>query len=389
VLSSSKHDRLTSVPFDKLRVNGNSLLLEGIKAENFCNIEDHFPKEDIMSKKVLFSVLAIGVSFMLISSITAAEAPFYEGKTVTMLVGGSPGGGYDTYARVVARHMGKYIPGTPPIIVENMPAAAGMMAANTLFKVSKPDGLTIGHLLGSLFLRQVLGLPGNEFDAPKFEFIGAPAKSYPVCVVTKASGITSVEKWMSSKTPIKMGAQMPLADPDNVIRVLKAALGLPIQIVSGYKGTAEIRLAAESGEVSGSAWGWESLKVTWRKGLESGDVIPVLQVVGKPLPDLPKVPLAISFARTDEAKQQVENLQLTSVFLRPFAVPPGTPADRVEVLRKAFAETVKDKDFLAETAKAQLAIDPVSGVELEKAVQGIFKTDPAALARFKETLLAK
>ena len=342
-----------------------------------------------MLKKLLFSGVAIAVSFTSVYSISAAEAPFYEGKTITLLVGGSPGGGYDTYARVVARHMGKYIPGSPPIIVENMPAAAGMMASNTLFKVSKPDGLTIGHLLGSLFLRQVLGLPGNEFDAPKFAYIGAPVKTYPVCVVTKASGITGVEKWMSSKTPIKMGAQMPLADPDNVIRVLKAALGLPIQLVSGYKGTAEIRLAAESGEVSGSAWGWESLRVTWRKGLESGEVIPIVQVVSKPLPDLSGIPLAINLAKTTEGRQLIENLQLASVFMRPFAMPPGTPEDRVEVMRKAFAETLKDKDFLAETAKAQLTIDPVSGVELEKSVQGIFKTDPVSLARFKETLLAK
>lgn len=340
-----------------------------------------------MSMKLLFSMAAIAFSLNLIPGIAVAAAPFYEGKTLTIVVGGSAGGGYDTYARVVARHLGKYIPGNPPIVVENMPAAAGMVAANTLFKVTKPDGLTMGHILGSTFMRQVLGLPGNEFDAPKFEYIGAPVKTYPVCVMTKASGITNVQKWMSSKTPIKLGGQMPLADPDNVIRIMRVALGLPIQLVSGYKATPEIRLAAESGEISGSAWGWESLKVMWRKGLESGDVIPMVQLVSKPLPDLPEVPLAINLAKTTEGRQLVESFQLSTVFMRPFVMPPGTPKDRVELMRKAFTDTLKDKEFLAETDKARLTIDPVSSSELEMAVTGLFKTDPAILAKLKEILL--
>lgn len=340
-----------------------------------------------MYKKLLFLVTAMAISFALIPGITFAAAPFYEGKTIHLIVGNSAGGGFDTYARTIARHMAKYIPGQPTIIVENMPAAAGMMAANSLFKVSKPDGLTVGHFLGSLFLRQAFNLEGVEFDAPKFEFIGAPVKTYPVCVLMKASGITVVDRWMSSKTPVKLGGQMPLADPDNIIRILRAALGLPIQLVSGYKGTPEIRLAAESGELSGAAWGWESLKVTWRKGLESGEVVPMVQAVPKALPDLPNVPLAINLAKTAEGKYLIESLHSTSAFMRPFVMPPGTPKDRVELVRKAFMETLKDKDFLAETSKAQLGIDPVSGDELGKAVAEIFKTDPAGLARFKETLL--
>ena len=330
---------------------------------------------------------AIILCLMLISPTAHGAAPFYEGKTIHLIVGNPAGGGYDTYARTIARHIHKYIPGNPSIVVENMPAAAGMMAANTLFKVSKPDGLTLGHFLGSLFLRQAFELQGVEFDAPRFEFVGAPVKTYPVCVLTKASGITSLENWISSKTSIKLGGQMPLADPDNVIRVLKASLGLPIQLVSGYKGTPEIRLAAESGEISGAAWGWESLKVTWRKGLESGDVIPMVQAVPKALPDLPNVPLAINLTKTAEGRFLLGSLHNTSAFMRPFMMPPGTPKDRVELLRKAFMETLKDREFLAETEKARLGIDLVSGDELEKSVTGIFKTDPANLSKFKDTLL--
>ena len=340
-----------------------------------------------MAKKLLLLGTAIGISFGLIAGTGFAAAPFYEGKTIHLVVGNPAGGGFDTYARTIARHMGKYIPGNPTIIVENVPAAAGMMAANSLFRISKPDGLTVGHFLGSLFLRQAFNLEGVEFDAVKFEFIGAPVKTYPVCVLMKASGITSVDKWLASKTPVKLGAQMPLADPDNIIRTLRAALGLPIQLVSGYKGTPDIRLAAESGEISGAAWGWESLKVTWRKGLDSGEVLPMVQAVPKALPDLPNVPLAINLAKTAEAKFLIESLHNTSAFMRPFMMPPGTSKDRVELLRKAFMDAMKDKEFLAETGKAQLGIDPVSGEELEKAVAGIFKTDPASLGRFKEVLL--
>lgn len=341
-----------------------------------------------MGKRFFISGLPCALFFFLaLSGYAFGATPFYEGKTVHLIVGNSPGGGFDTYARTIARHLGKYIPGNPTIIVENMPAAAGMMAANSVYKISKPDGLTIGHLLGSLFLRQAFELQGVEFDAPKFEFIGAPFKTYPVCVVTKASGIRSLEQWSSSKTPIKLGGQMPLADPDNIIRILRAALGLPIQLVSGYKGTPEIRLAAESGEIAGAAWGWESLKVTWRKGLETGDVIPMVQVVPKPLPDLPGVPLAMNLAKTAEARYLIDSLHSTSTFMRPFLLPPGTPKDRVELLRKAFVETLRDREFLAEAEKAKLGIDAVSGDELERAVQGIFKTDPAALAKLKETLL--
>jgi tripartite-type tricarboxylate transporter receptor subunit TctC len=340
-----------------------------------------------MCKKLLLSMTSIAIAFALIPAVSFGAAPFYEGKTIHVIVGNPAGGGYDTYARTIARHIPKYIPGNPAIIVENVPAAAGMMAANTLFKVSKPDGLTIGHFLGSLFLRQVFSLEGVEFDAPKFEFVGAPIRVYPVCVLMKASGITSIDKWMSSKTPVKLGGQLPLADPDNIIRTLRAALGLPIQLVSGYKGTPDIRLAAESGEISGAAWGWESLKVTWRKGLESGDVIPMIQAVPKPLPDLPNVPCAIQLAKTAEGRYLIESLHNTSEFMRPFVLPPGTPKDRVQLLRKAFLDTLKDKEFLAETAKAQLLIDVVSGEDLEKAVAGIFKSDPANLAKFKDVLL--
>lgn len=338
--------------------------------------------------KKLFFVAAIVVGFVLASSIAVSAAPFYEGKTIRIIVGYSAGGGYDTYARVVSRHMGKHIPGQPSIIVENMTGAGSLISANHLYKVAKPDGLTIGHFNGGLFFNQVMEQPGIEFDARKFEFIGAAVKEEVAFAFTKASGITSMEKWMAAKTPVKMGGVAPGAfAPDNVIRVLKAALGLPIQLVSGYKGTANIRLAAEGGELAGSSWGWDSMRATWRKPLESGDVVVVLQGVPKPFADLPNVPLAINFAKTEEARKLIEaGIHSPSVFARPFVLSPGTPNELIQVLRNAFLETLKDKEFLAEMEKAKLDLNPVSGDELENAVAEIFKLDSALSGQMKDIL---
>lgn len=337
-----------------------------------------------MQKKILFLLIPL----CLIFTSNLCLASFYEGKTIRIIVGYSAGGGYDTYARVLARHMGRHIAGKPSIIVENMTGAGSLISANYLYKMAKPDGLTIGHFNGGLFFNQLMGQPGIEFEATKFEFIGAAVTEDCAFAFTKASGITSMEKWMTSKTPVKMGGVGPGAyAPDNVIRIVKAALGLPIQLITGYKGTADIRLACESGELAGTTWGWASMKATWRKALESGDVVIVLQAVPKPMPDLPNVPLAINYAKTEEARKMIElGIHNPSLFARPFVLPPGTPKENVQILRKAFQETLKDREFLAETEKAKLDLKPVTGEELEKAVADIFKMEPRLVAKMKDIL---
>jgi len=240
----------------------------------------------------LAAALLIGV--VIVSGPAAAQEPYYKGKTIRIVVGFTAGGGFDAYSRALARHMPRHILGNPTIVVENMPGAGSLISANYLYKIAKPDGLTIGHFIGGLLLGQVLGQKGVEFDARKFEYIGAPVYEHPVCATTTASGITSLEKWMASPTPVKMGGVAPGAsNPDNITRAARATIGLPTQIVTGYKGTAEIRLAAESGELAGACWGWGSLRATWRKGLDAREVQVVLQITPKPHPDLPNVPLAI------------------------------------------------------------------------------------------------
>lgn len=336
------------------------------------------------------SILCAVLLFFGLTQTGEAASPedFYKGKSIRIVVGFSAGGGFDTYARAIARHMGKHIPGNPSVIVENMTGAGSLIAANHVYKVAKPDGLTIGHFIGGLFLGQVLGQPGIEFDARKFEFIGAPISDHVVCALTKASGITSVEKWMASKTPVKMGGIAPgTSTPDNATRILKSAVGLPIQLVTGYKGTADIRLAAESGEIAGGCWGWDSVSVTWRKGLDSGDVVVVLQANRKNHPDLPNIPQAIKLAKTDEARKMIEvGIHSDSDIVRTYTLPPGTPKDRVLLLRKAFAATLKDPEFVADAKKSHLNIDPVPAEQIEKDIAALFKLEPALVGKLKEVL---
>ena len=331
----------------------------------------------------------VGLGLLPYAALAVAQEPFYRGKTVRIVVGFSAGGGFDTYSRTLARHMARHIPGNPTVIVENMPGAGSLISANYLYKIAKPDGLTIGHFIGGLLLGQVLGQKGIEFDARKFEYIGAPVNEHPVCALTKASGITSLEKWMAASAPVKMGGVAPGAsNPDNVTRAIKAALGLPIQVVTGYKGTAEIRLAAEGGEVVGACWGWGSLRATWRKGLDAGEVQVILQVTPKSHPDLPGVPLAINFAKTEEARRLLEvAVHNDSLLVRTYTLPPGTPKDRRQLLRKAFQETLRDPAFLADAEKTKLEIVPVTGEEIERTIQSLFKLEPALIAKLRAVLL--
>ena len=316
-----------------------------------------------------------------------AQESFYRGKTVRIIVGASAGGGYDTYSRTIARHIGKHIPGNPTFAVENMPGAGFLISANHMYKVAKPDGLTIGHFIGGLFLQQLLGKPGIEFDARKFEYIGVPAQDNYMVGISKSTGITTIDQWLASKTVLKLGGVGAGSATDDIPKVLAAAIGLPIQLVSGYKGTADIRLAFASGEVQGVCNSWESFKATWRKELDAGDVTIVLQNVAKPHPDQPKLPLAINYAKTEEAQKLVRALvHSVGPTARPYVLPPGTPKDRVQILRKAYMDTMKDPEFLADAAKAKLDINPLDGAELERNVREVFNLDAALIPRAKEIL---
>ncbi|HUF41584.1 MAG TPA: tripartite tricarboxylate transporter substrate-binding protein, partial [Verrucomicrobiae bacterium] len=298
-------------------------------------------------KRVSLIVAAVVYLFPGLQSAFGQES-FYKGKTIRIVVATTAGGGFDTYTRTLTRHFSKHIPGNPSFVVDNMPGAGHLIGANHVYKVARPDGLTLGHFQGGLFLYQLMGRQGIEFDAAKFRFVGAPVTDNRACAFTKASGITSVENWLASKTPVKLGG-IGGGATDDIARMLAAATPLPIQLVTGYKGTSQIRLAAEGGELAGGCWTWDSIRATWTKAIASGDAVVVLQIRAEPHPELPKVPLASSLAKNEEARQLMQvGIQEPSEYYRPYVLPPGTPNDRVEILRKAFQATLKDPEFLAD-----------------------------------------
>lgn len=328
---------------------------------------------------IFLSLISFGTAY--------GAAPFYEAKTIRLVVGFSAGGGFDTYSRVIGRHLGKHIPGNPTVVVENMTGAASLVAANHVYKVAKPDGLTMLNFHGNQVVNQVIGKPGIEFDARKFEYLGVPSQDNGACAFTKASGITSLDAIKNSKTPVKLGGVAPGDTTYNMAKILTAALNLPIQLVAGYKGTAEVRLAAEAGEVAGGCWQWESIKSIWRKGLEAGEVSIVLQANPKPHPELANVPNAIALATNETSRNLIKfGIHDPGAVTRPYAVAPGTPKDRVQQLRKAFTEVLKDPDFLADAKKSQLDTNPLNGEEVEKIVAALFKIQPALVSQLQEVL---
>jgi tripartite-type tricarboxylate transporter receptor subunit TctC len=338
-----------------------------------------------MKRLAFFVMVAVMLGF--ISTTSFAAAPFYQGKALRVTVGFSAGGGFDLWARVVARHIGKHIPGNPTVIVENVTGAGGLIQVNQLFKATKPDGLTLGHINGGLILGQMMGQPGYDFDPQKFLYIGAANKENAVFVFGKKSGITSADKWRTSPAPVKIGGLVPGNFVDNMDRMMKDVLGFPTQIITGYKGTADVLIATDSGELAGGPPSWDGVRNTRKKAIETGDMIVVLQCTPKPLKDLSNVPRMIDFAKTDEQKKFVQVVaHYANDYSRPFAVPPGTPKERVDILRKAFQETMKDGEFLAEVEKMQMTLDPATGDEMAAVIADSAKLDAATKAKLKDIL---
>jgi len=246
----------------------------------------------------------------------------------------------------------------------------------------------IGNWIGPLVLQQVLGNKAAQFDGRKFGWLGVPTPDSGVCALTKASGINTMDDWFKSKRPIKIGTTAPGSTTDDVPKLVQAALGLPMNIVQGYKGTSRIRLAAESGEVDGGCWAWESIKPTWAKGLQSGEVHIVLQSIDKSHPELKNVPLAKQYAKTDEARAllAVANGPY-SQGARPYTVPPGVPQDRLQLLQKAFMETMRDPDLLAEAKKSKVDIDPTDGPTVAKTMAGLYEINPALKSKLAKLLI--
>ena len=219
--------------------------------------------------------------------------------------------------------------------MENITGAGGLIQTNQLFKATKPDGLTIGHVNGGLILGQMLGQPGYDFDSRSSSTSVQPIRKMQSYVFQEKRHYLG-RKWQTSPTPVKIGGLVPGNFVDNMDRVAKEVLGFPTQIVTGYKGTADILIATDSGELAGGPPSWDNVKTSRKNALATGDMVVILQGTAKPLKELPKVPRMIEYAKTEEQKKLVEvAIHNPNDYSRPFALPPGTPKDRVDILRKA------------------------------------------------------
>lgn len=326
----------------------------------------------------------------LVPSLSMGADDFFKGKTIRFVVGFSPGGGFDTYTRLIARHMGKHVPGNPRTVVQNRTGAGSMIAANYIYNKARPDGLTVGNWIGPLVLQHVIGKKGVRFDGRKFNWLGAPVTDDNTCALTKASGINGIEDWIQSGRPIKIGATGPGSTTDDVPKLIKAATGLPMQIIEGYSGTATIRVAAERGEIDGGCWAWQSIKPTWRQGIESGNVKPVLQVGPEKHPELKDVAVATDYAKGDTGNKLLKVASdVYRAISRPYSLPPGVPAERVRTLQKAFMDTLKDPGLIADAGKSKLELNPHDGNWVAEKMNGLYDMDAATVALLKEVLLPK
>jgi tripartite-type tricarboxylate transporter receptor subunit TctC len=316
----------------------------------------------------------IGMAFALAVTPASAQSveDFYKGKTVTVFVGYSAGGGYDTYARTVARHIGKHIPGNPSVIVKNRAGAGSMLLTNELYNILPKDGTVIGIIGRGLPMEPLFGTPEAKYDPSKFTWLGSSNNEVSVCVSWHTSPVKKWEDLLT--TPLIVGGTGPGADTDTFPRIMNNLLGTKLKLVTGYPGGNDVLLAMERGEVEGRCgYSWSSAKARKADWLAEGKLNILVQMSTGKHEDLPDVPLIMDLAKTQADKDALELIYARQEFGRPFLAPPGVPADRAEALQTAFMETMKDPEFLEDAKKQDLEINPVSGKRVGELIAKIYR----------------
>jgi tripartite-type tricarboxylate transporter receptor subunit TctC len=334
--------------------------------------------------KLLGRSIAV-IAAMLASSAAAQAEPvadFYRGKTVNVLIGVGVGGEYDLQARLVARHIGKHIPGNPTVVPQNMTGAGGLKMANYLYSVAPQDGTSIGMIANSFPALQVVGLPGLHFDAAKFNWLGTIAPTVETMAVWHTTGIKTLDDVRRRETIA--GASGKGAITYTLPAMLNEVLGTRFKIVTGYTGGNQINLAMERGEVEARNNTWSSWKATKKNWLDEKKITIIVQA-GPRAADL-DAPSVEDLAKTAEERQLVELIVSGTQMGRPLATTPNVPADRVAALRAAFAATMKDPEFLAEAEKLNFEVNPVLGEAMQKSVAKILATPKAVGERAKPLL---
>jgi tripartite-type tricarboxylate transporter receptor subunit TctC len=329
---------------------------------------------------------------LIFSSPVQAQAPFYQGKTITLIIGNQAGGQYDLWARLIANHIGKHIPSTPNIIVQNMPAAGSLVAANYLYNVAKPDGLTIGAIIPGIYTDQLIGRKEAQFDWAKFNWIGTPEQTEWLFITRADSPYKSIEDMRSATERPKCGTTGSGSFVHQVPKLLEEVLGLKLNIVSGYTGGPDVDLAMERGEVSCRAisvtayFGREPY-IGWAK---KGFVRPLAQTGKKRdllVENVATIYELMDQYKTPEIGQRLATVMLAAnIFGRPWLTHPGVPPERVKILREAWNKTLNDAEFLAETKKRRWPVAPVSGEELDSLAKQVITQPPEVVQRLKKFL---
>jgi len=304
-------------------------------------------------------IMVLYASLAASAAVAQTVADFYRGKSIELDINVSVGGGYDLYARMVARYIGKHIPGNPTILPKNMEGGGGMRLANWLYNVAPKDGTAIGALTRATAFEPLLGNKNTQYDGTKFNYIGSANDEVSVCVAWYTSGIKTFED--AQQMPLVVGSAGVADDTYQYPALLNHLFGAKFKLILGYPGGNEINLAMERGEVQGRcSIPWSTVKATRRSWIDENKVSLLMQYSLGKHADLPNVPLVMDLAETDEQRTILKLIFGRQVMGRPFAAPPGVREDRVDALRDAFMETMADKEFLAEAEKAKLEIRPVS-----------------------------
>jgi tripartite-type tricarboxylate transporter receptor subunit TctC len=313
------------------------------------------------------------------ASHAQSPAEFYRGKTVDLYIAYSSGGGYDQYARLLARHIGRHIPGNPRVVPHNMPGAGGMRAANWLQSAAPKDGTVFGATSRAMAFEPLLGNKAAMYDPTKITWIGSANDEVSVCMAWHTSGITTFQQ--AQQRELVVGSGGVADDTYQFPAILNNMFGAKFKIVSGYAGGNEINIAMERGEVRGRCgFPWSTVKASHQHWIRDKSFNLLMQFSLAKHADLPNVPLVMDLARNEEERQILRLIFGRQVMGRPFVAPGGVPKDRADALRKAFMATMTDQDFLADIAKAQFEITAVSGEQLEAMVLDIYRTTPPAVA---------
>jgi tripartite-type tricarboxylate transporter receptor subunit TctC len=328
--------------------------------------------------------LLISAGLLAVVPAASAADDFYAGKTITVVVGLSAGGGYDLYARVMAEHLGKHIPGHPNVVVENRPGAATRTATAYVYGVAPHDGTVIGNSLNMLPLDQIIFPKQRRYDLTKVQFLGNIAGLTSVIAVSNKSPMQTVDD--ITKKVAKLGSNGKNSETYIIPALINSFIGGKFEIILGFRGVAGVDLAIERGEIDGRGGSWNSFRSLHPDWIKANKIKPLMQIGATDDPFMPGVPQLSSLAKTDEQKAIFSLLSHTTRFTRAYWVAPEVPKDRVKILRDAFMATMKDPEFLAAAKKANMEVSPSSPEEIEVALHELANTPPEYLKKMKDVL---